>query len=89
MGSIYFILGMIVGLVAGFGFCFAAMLDVRHDSTEHITKKMQYMANRITAQKGGVLYPKSEDVIAMEELFERNDKKGRDTEIGKILEGDE
>lgn len=38
--------------------------------------------------KGHIIYPKSEEQADMEELFERNDRKGEDTPIGEI-ESDE
>lgn len=38
--------------------------------------------------KGGIIYPKSDETIAMEDMFRRNDERGEDTEIGNI-ESDE
>lgn len=38
--------------------------------------------------KGYVIYPKSEEQVDMEDMFERNDKNGEDTPIGEI-ESDE
>lgn len=37
-------------------------------------------------EKGFIIQPKSEEREWMEDMFERNDRKGEDTEIGKIEE---
>ena len=48
---------------------------------------MQRIAQGISSEKGAILYPKSYEQDAMEEMFERNDKNGEETKIGEIENG--
>lgn len=89
MGFIYFILGILIGMAGATVFFMAALLDKSHNPADNAVATLQRVAIGLASEKGAILYPKTEETIAMEDLFERNDKKGRDTEIGKILEGND
>lgn len=47
-------------------------------------KRIPAFMDKYFRPKGLVIEPKSEEVRWMEEMFEANDTKGQDTEIGKI-----
>ena len=77
MNFICFIGGIVVGL-----------LIRRHETA--IDKATDRFISTLTVRerKGAIIEPKSEERVAMEELFARNDANGEDTEIGH-MESDE
>ncbi len=81
------LVSFIGGMIASAVFFMAALLNGEGRSPESVSRTMQRMAHGLVSEKGAILYPKSYEQDAMEELFERNDTNGEDTEIGK-MEGD-
>lgn len=83
-----FLGGVITGMLSTSVFFMASLVNQNTDHVDGVVNSLKRAARGVSYEKGGIIYPKSEETIAMEEMFERNDQKGRDTEVGKI-EGDE
>lgn len=82
MGLLYFAFGLFVGFGCSIVFLIASLVDT--GSSQGVMKRIERGARALNQEKGSVIYPKSEETIAMEEMFERNDRKGEDTKIGEI-----
>ncbi len=83
---LYCLMSFTAGMIAMAAFFFAALFNQHNDAVNNVVNSINRAAKSISQEKGAILYPKTDETIAMEEMFERNDKKGEDTEIGKIDE---
>ena len=84
MTFLYCLISFVAGMVAMAGFFMAALFNGEGRSPESVVKTMQKISREAINEKGAIMYPKSFEQDAMEEMFERNDKNGEDTKIGEI-----
>jgi hypothetical protein len=88
MSLLIFLLGAFVGFFCSLAFFLGGMIDKMGNPADNLNRRLEQTAKSLAAQKGAIIEPKSDELIAMEETFERNDREGKDTPIGEI-EGDE
>lgn len=79
-----FILGTVFGFGTALAFFMGALIDKSSNPVDNLTSRIERVAKGMNSQKGSIIYPKTEDLIAMEETFARNDREGKDTLIGEI-----
>lgn len=80
------IAGTILGMIGAGLFIFAGVLVKQRDVVSNPVAQLISTAEKLGKEKGGIIYAKSEDQINLESIFEANDKKGRDTEFGEIID---
>lgn len=79
MSIFYFIFGVIIG----FGLALITFVAASFDNNgEHLVNNLRSIAT--TNEKGSIIFPKTDEMEAMEQMFELNDKHGLDTNIGEI-----
>lgn len=84
MNFLYFLFGVVVGMVGSAVFFLGALLDKNSHSVNNVVSILERTARSINQEKGAVLYPKSDEVMDMEAAFAANDKQGIDTPVGEI-----
>ncbi len=77
-------------MIIGFGIAliFFIVAAINSNSSDGIVKNLNTIARGMSQEKGQIIFPKTEEMDAMEATFEANDKEGVDTPIGEI-ESDE
>lgn len=84
MTFLYCLISFVAGIGCASMFFMAALFNGEGRSPESVARTMQRIASGLNHEKGAILYPKSYEQDAMEEMFARNDKNGEDTKIGEI-----